>query len=176
MLPSLRSPVHGDLLGVTLGFLALLSPASVHGQAPSATSASSGQKPLTRQITVITNENIGLSLVSHAAKPAAPANPQPTPAVDNATATPADDSAKKAAEIAALRQQIKDKQKRIELLMHLFVTDERKFVQFPSDAPTDPDVEVRVRAEQEELRAESAACARLQARLDTLLAANDSPH
>lgn len=60
--------------------------------------------------------------------------------------------------------------------MHLFVTDERKFVQFPGDAQNDPDVEARIRAEQEELRAESAACAQLQARLDALLAANDSLH
>jgi len=175
MLPSLRSRAHDGFLAVSFSLMGLLLPASAHAQAPSTTSASSGQKPLTRQITVITNENIGLSLVSHAAKPAGPGNPQPAPAVEKAPGVSPEEAARKDAEIAALRKQIKDKQKRIELLMHLFVTDERKFVQFP-DTQTDPDVELRVRAEQEELRAESAACARLEARLDALLAANGSPH
>jgi len=176
MLPSLRSRVLDGFLFIPFAFITVLFPAPTHGQSPSATSPSSGQKPLTRQITVITNENIGLALVSHAAKPANPANPQPTPAVEKTPATPPEDPENKAAEIAALRKQIKDKQKRIELLMHLFVTDERKFVQSPTDAQTDPGIEARVRAEQEELRAESAACALLQTRLDALLGASGAPH
>lgn len=176
MLPSLRSRVLDALPLATFALIATLLPFPARCQSPSATSTSSGQKPQTRQITVITNENIGLSLVSHAAKPASPASPPATPAVEKAPAPPPEDPAKKAAEIAALRKQIKDKQKRIELLMHLFVTDERKFVQSPTDTQTDPDIEARVRAEQEELRAESAACALLQARLDALLGTNSDPH
>lgn len=174
MLPSLRAPVLGGFPLTTFALLAVLLPVPAHCQS-SSTSNSSGQKPATRQITVITNENIGLALVSHAAKPASPTTPQPAPA-EETPVSPPQDPAKKAAEIAALRKQIKDKQKRIELLMHLFATDERKFVQSPTDAQLDPDVEARVRAEQEELRAESAACAVLQARLDALLSASDPPH
>ena len=176
MQPSLRSRLRDGCFFLTFGSLTVFFPAASQGQSPSASSPSSGQKPPTRQTTVVTNENIGLSLVSHAAKPVSSANPQATPAVEKSPAAPPENPAKKAAEIASLRKQIKDKQKRIELLMHLFVTDERKFVQFPSDAQNDPDVEARIRAEQEELRAESAACAQLQARLDALLAANDSLH
>lgn len=175
MLPSHRSHVLGGLPLNTFALIALLLPFPARCQSPSATSNSSGQKPTTRQITVITNENIGLSLVSRAAKPPSPTNSQPTPALEKAPAIPLEDEAKKAAEISALRKQINDKQKRIELLMHLFATDERKFVQSPTDAQLDPDVGARVRAEQEELRAESAACAVLQARLEALLSASKSP-
>jgi hypothetical protein len=56
--------------------------------------------------------------------------------------------------------------------MHLFVADERQVLKSPTDPIEDPAAKARVRADQEELRAQSAACARLKARLDALTAAS----
>lgn len=81
-------------------------------------------------------------------------------------------AAQKALEIAALQRELKAKQERAELLMHLFVADERQFIISPTNPIDDPATKARIRAEQEELRAESAACARLKARLDELTTAS----
>lgn len=85
---------------------------------------------------------------------------------------PGGGAAPKALEIASLQKELKAKQERVELLMHLFATDERQFLISPTDPIEDPATKARIRAEQEELRAQSAACARLKARLDALTAAS----
>lgn len=71
-------------------------------------------------------------------------------------------------EITELQQQIKDKQKRIALLMRLFVEDERQFVIDPGNVTADPAAAERRRYEQDELRWETAELAKLKARLEEL--------
>lgn len=134
----------------------------------------SSQKPSPQQLTVITNESINLSAVPHSSRATTPST-QPVSLMEKTPPVPVEDGAKKASEIVALRKEIKDKQKHIELLMHLFATDERRFLQSPSDPNADPAAQARIHSEQEELRAESAACGRLQARLDAL-ASSPSQH
>jgi hypothetical protein len=75
----------------------------------------------------------------------------------------ANETACKAAEIASVEQQIKDKQKRIVLLLRLFVEDERGFVNDPSNVNVDSTVAERRRYEQDELHWETAELARLKA-------------
>jgi len=137
----------------------LLLPAA-EAQEPSAS-----VRPASRQIQVVTNGH-----AAAASSQQAPVQPQN---VSNPVA--AEDLARKSAEIVVLQKQIKEKQKHIELLMRLFVTDEQRFAQTPADAEPDPAAQTRVRQEQEELRVESAACARLQARLLALTAATSRP-
>jgi hypothetical protein len=76
----------------------------------------------------------------------------------------------KAAEIVSIEQQIKDKQKRIVLLMRLFVEDERAFVNEPANVKVETAVAERRRYEQDELHWETAELARLKARLRELTA------
>jgi hypothetical protein len=138
--------------------LLLLPPAEAQDSAASV-------RPASRQIQIITNGRTAATSSQQA--------PVQLQNVSNPAA--AEDLARKSAEIVVLQKQIKEKQKHIELLMRLFVTDEQRFAQTPADAEPDPAAQVRVRQEQEELRAESAACARLQARLLALSAATSRP-
>ncbi len=72
-------------------------------------------------------------------------------------------------EIASLQQEIKNKQKRLELLMHMFVADERPFLIDPSSTTADQDTAARRRFEQDELHKNSAEIAILRSRLDQLM-------
>ena len=72
-------------------------------------------------------------------------------------------------EIASLQQEIKNKQKRLELLMHMFVADERPFLIDPSSTTADQDTVAKRRFEQDELHKNSAEIALLRARLDQLM-------
>lgn len=170
MQPSLRFHVSAGLIATVAGALFLVFPSIVLAQ-DSSSSGTVPQKP--RQATVITNDNIKLP-VQPAPRPASSPAPQPASLVVT-TPPPAADAAAKTSEIVALQKQIKEKQKRIELLMHLFATDERLFLQSPTDSQGDPTTQNRIRLEQEEIRAESAACARLQTRLDALTSGNPRP-
>jgi len=78
---------------------------------------------------------------------------------------------KKAGEIASLEKQIQDKQKKILLLMRLFVTDEQGFLRNPGDNQVDREIKERRQSEQEELHAETAGLAQLKAKLNELTAA-----
>lgn len=122
-----------------------------------------------RQVTAVTNETPTQRSVTRFSRPTATPAPQPAAQLQNVSSpSAAEDLARKSAEIVFLQKQIKEKQRHIELLMQLFVADERQFMLSLTDAPPDPTVQARVRQEQEELRAESAICARLQARLAAL--------
>ena len=179
MPPFLRSCACTGPLPAAAGLLLLVLLPAAQAQSTTTSSASSpapASNSGTQQRTVITNDNIGRPRVTPAQHPPAPLEPQPASLVQKTPNPSSQEVANNAVEIAALQKQIRDKRKRIELLMHLFVTDERHFVQFPTDAPADPAMEARIHVEQEELRAETAACARLQARLDALSAANTSSH
>jgi len=86
-------------------------------------------------------------------------------------AAPADDTEKKAAAIASLEKQIAEKQKKIVLLMQLFVNDEQGFLRDPGGKQLDPEVKERRQAEQNELHEETGQLAQLKARLNALTAA-----
>lgn len=79
-----------------------------------------------------------------------------------------DEAGSKAEGIAVLQQQIKDKQKRIALLMRLFVDDEKAFLVEPASADRDAAVVERRRYEQDELRWEAAELGKLKIRLEEL--------
>ena len=107
------------------------------------------------------------------------ANAVQTPKADTAAAPatkgfgelPQDPEQRKA-EMAALERQIKEKQRRIQLLMRMFVLDEQAFLKDPSGESEEDEARAKRRFEQEELLQEGKEVARLQARLDLLAAAN----
>ncbi len=72
------------------------------------------------------------------------------------------------AEIAAVQQQLKDKQKQVELLMRMFNTDERPFLNDPSAQPGEGDAVAKRHFEQEELRKTSAEVAALRGKLEQM--------
>lgn len=74
------------------------------------------------------------------------------------------------AEIALLRLQLKDKQKKVELLMRMFNTDERPFLIDPSGPTGEGDAVAKRRFEQEELRKTAAEVAALRGKLEQLTA------
>ena len=71
---------------------------------------------------------------------------------------------KKAAEIALVEQQIREKQKRIAFLLRLFVDDERTFLNDPGNAAVVGAAAERRQYEQDELKWETAELAKLKAR------------
>jgi len=136
-----------------------------NGQAPSAP-----QKPVHKPDAVASNDPI-VRLADHpSAHPQQPAAPESAPAASKPDSTLPTDPAQRKAAIASLEQQIKDKQRRVELLMRLFVTDEKSFVKDPLNPDEDAATQERRRYEQDELHRESAEVARLQARLNQLKA------
>ena len=160
MYTSLRScfSVIGWISASVIVCLLLLPPAEAQDSPASL-------KPAARQVQVVSN-----------ARAAATPSQQTAAQLQNVSnPAAAEDLARKSAEIVVLQKLIKEKQRHIELLMHLFVTDERRFVQTPTDAEADPAAQARIRQEQEELRVETAVCARLQARLVALSPAAPRP-
>src|SRR5271169_4993486 len=88
-------------------------------------------------------------------------------AAKEASAT-AGDAANRKAEIAALDKQIQDRQKRVALLMRLFVNDERPFLNNPGAGQAGTVERERRNYEQDELLYDSAEIARLRTRLEQL--------
>jgi len=84
--------------------------------------------------------------------------------------TPADETNKKAAEIARLESQIKEKTQRITFLMRLFVTDQRTFLTDPANQNVPEAAQDERKYEQDELRWETAELARLKHRLNEIKA------
>ena len=126
------------------------------------------QKPKHKLNEVVTDDSIALLSVRRASRQIeAPKTGQATLAAKETSATP-EEMAKRDAEIAALRKQIKDKQVRIEFLMRVFVKDEHAFLLVPGTPVDDPEILERVRYEQDELLWETAELARLKTRLAAL--------
>jgi len=95
-------------------------------------------------------------------------------AKESATAT--QEPEKRKAEIAALEQQIKEKQRRIQLLMRMFVIDEQAFLRDPSGQSEEDEARAKRQFEQEELLQEGKDIARLRARLaQVALPADEKP-
>jgi hypothetical protein len=101
-------------------------------------------------------------------RPAMEAPPATTPAEDENAA--ADEKAKRTAEIASLEQQVKDKQKKVALMMRLFVDDERPFLNNPENPKAQGIVQDRRQYEQDELLWETSELAKLKAKLNELKA------
>ena len=128
-------------------------------------------KPVRKPDQVITNDTIGLLAVRRVPLIVPPTAPATVPAT-NASAS-GDAVAKRTAEIASLERQIPERQKRIALLMKLFVQDEQAFLRNPSGT-ADPAVEERRRYEQDELRWETAELAKMKASLEKMKNTNSS--
>jgi hypothetical protein len=84
------------------------------------------------------------------------------------------ETAKKNEEIAAIEKQIVEKQKRIALLMRLFVNDEPAFLIDPTNKDVEAAVRERRKYEQDELLFESAEIARLRAKAEALKASGET--
>jgi hypothetical protein len=79
-----------------------------------------------------------------------------------------------AEDIAAVQLEIKDKQKKVELLMRMFNTDERPFLNDPSGQTADSDAANKRRFEQEELRKTAAEAAALRAKLEQMMTSQEN--
>ena len=124
-------------------------------------------KPTRKPDQVITSDPIALLAVRQS-----PASATSNGGGKNDGALGTSETSRKAAEIASVEQQIKDKQTRIVLLMRLFVDDERAFLNDPSNTNVDAAVAERRRYEQDELHWETAELARLKARERELTASH----
>ena len=140
---------------------------SVSGATANAQTSAGPKKPTRKTDQQLTSDSVALLAVHRA-----PVGTTPTTQAATADdpSTPMDDTGRTAAEISSLETQIKDKQKRIVLLMRLFVDDERSFVSDPSNTKVDSVVQDRRKYEQDELLWETAELARLKARLNELTA------
>lgn len=72
------------------------------------------------------------------------------------------------AELAALRQELKDRQRKLELLMKMFVTDEQAFIRNPGGQSGEDEPQMKRRYEQGELRQQAAEIGRVRARMEGL--------
>jgi hypothetical protein len=145
--------------------LAVLAMSPLNGQdVPASTSQNAKgntvTKPTRKPDQVITNDPIALLAVRRT-----PASAASDVAAKDESAAGVTETARKAAEIASVEQQIQDKQKRIVLLMRLFVNDERRFLNDPANVNVEPAIVERRRYEQDELHWETAELARLKTRL-----------
>jgi hypothetical protein len=178
MKPSLRDFPRCGFLATFFFCGALSVPAVMLAQsaekpdATAKTEAKSEPKKPTRDTGwVTTSDPVALLAVPRKAKSAAggEAVSGATGAAETTVAT--DDAAKKQAAIADLKREIQDKQKRIALLMRLFVRDERPFLNSPDGPATDAQAQDRRKYEQNELLYETAQLGRLKAMLSELTAA-----
>jgi len=120
----------------------------------------------------LTDDGIALLAPRPAANPAETAKTDaPGEPATKASAEVPQDPEKRKAEIAALEQQIKEKQLKIQLLMRMFVLDEEAFLKDPSGQSEEEEARAKRRFEQEELLQEGKEVARLRARLELIVAA-----
>jgi hypothetical protein len=125
-------------------------------------------KPVRKADQVVTNDPIALLAVRHES------NERIADAGTNAGAPDAlraEEKARKVGEIASLEQQIREKTKRITLLLRLFVDDERTFLHDPANAQVAGPAAERRQYEQDELKWETAELAKLEGRLREITAA-----
>ncbi len=115
----------------------------------------------------LTDDDIALLALRPAANPAVTRKTEAaaeTTTKESPEAPP--DPEKRKAEIAALEQQIKEKQRKIQLLMRMFVLDEEAFLKDPSGQSEEEEARAKRRFEQEELLQEGKEVAQLRARLE----------
>ena len=124
---------------------------------------------MVKKLPVITNDDISLLAARPPAKSAETpkAEADADPAATESAGVPQDPEKRKA-EMVALEHQIKERQRRIELLMRMFVLDEQAFLTDPSGQSEDEEARAKRKFEQEELLQQGKEIARLQKRLDLL--------
>lgn len=163
-----------SLRACAVTFLGLLSvseayPAQTKDRRPddkSLRAADGGGGTMVKKAPVAANEDLGQLVVRRENARAGSAGGKDT--VTTATSLAAVDTETLKVELARLRQEIKDKQRKVELLMHMFVTDEQVFVRDPTREYGETDEEMKRRYEQEELRRQTAELGRMRARLESL--------
>jgi hypothetical protein len=170
MTPSLR-------ISAVILVCALCVPGICHAQnkakdKPSAIEAaqtSTGMKGTpVKKAPVLTDDDIGLLVARDPGKSTDAAKADP--AAKDSPAIPQDPEQRKA-EIAALEQQIKEKQSKMQLLMRMFVIDEQAFLKDPTGDSENEDARAKRHFEQDELLREGKEVGQLRARLDLLQSA-----
>jgi len=135
-----------------------------------ATQTSTGMKGTpVKKAPVLTDDDIGLLVARQPASSTDAAKADP--AAKDSPAIPQDPEQRKA-EIAALEQQIKEKQSKMHLLMQMFVIDEEAFLKDPTGGLENDDARAKRRFEQDELLREGKELGQLRARLDLLQSLN----
>jgi len=135
-------------------------------EAPKTETKSGPAKPTRNTGWVTTTDPVALLTVRRAPK----AVEAPADETANAeTGTPVDTTTK-SGEIAELEKQIQIKQKKIALLMRLFATDERPFLNDPGDTTVETTAQERRKYEQDELLYETAELAKMRGQLEKLKA------
>ena len=149
--------------GVVLAFV--LGPMRASGQEVPASSDTKQEnlkvvpKPTRKPDWVTTNDPIALLAVRREPSVSTAEGSLETKGSDGSAA-----AMRKAAEIALVEQQIREKQKRIAFLLRLFVDDERTFLNDPGNAAVVGAAAERRQYEQDELKWETAELAKLKAR------------
>jgi len=165
-----RWPLCSLLFSASLAALLGFSPASsAQSQDPPSSTGKPQtpapvKKPVHKTRVVKSNDPI----IRLGDRPAESPAPQPPPAAPNDAAALSSDPAQRKAEIAALEKEIRERKRKVELLMRLFVTDEKAFLLNPTNPNEDATTREQRRYEQDELHYETAEVARLQGRLDAL--------
>ena len=125
---------------------------------------------------VITNDNLPAAPKPDATTPSGTQTPdaatQSVPAADTAAAPTAGTDAKAGdvaanPEVAALKRQIADQQKEVDLLLRLHALDQDAFLANPDHA-RDPQGKAKLDTQQEEIHAKVAELAALKAKLDAI--------
>jgi hypothetical protein len=125
---------------------------------------------------VITNDNLPAAAKPDATTPSGTQTPdaatQSVPAADTAAAPTAGTDAKAGdaaanPEVAALKRQIADQQKEVDLLLRLHALDQDAFLANPDHAK-DPQGKAKLDTQQEEIHAKVAELAALKAKLDAI--------
>jgi len=144
--------------------------------AEAARHAQEQKKSTPKSSKVITNDNLPAAAKPDATTPSGTQTPdaatQSVPAADTAAAPTAgtDGKAGDAAanpEVAALKRQIADQQKEVDLLLRLHALDQDAFLANPDHAK-DPQGKAKLDTQQEEIHAKVAELAALKAKLDAI--------
>ena len=144
--------------------------------AEAARHAQEQKKSTTKSPKVITNDNLPAAPKPDATTPSGTQTPdaatQSAPAADTAAAPAAGTDAKGGdaaanPEVAALKRQIAEQQKEVELLLRLHALDQDAFLANPDHAK-DPQGKAKLDTQQEEIHAKVAELAARKAKLDAI--------
>ena len=173
MTPSLRVFATISICALSVSGICRAQSKSKKPDAESAQTSTSMHGTPVKKAPVLTDDDIGLLVARQ------PANSLDTPKAAAAAEPPAKEPAaipqdpeQRKAEIAALEQQIKEKQSKMQLLMRMFVIDEEAFLKDPTGDSENDDARAKRHFEQDELLREGRELGQLRARLDALQSAS----
>jgi hypothetical protein len=155
--------------------------------ADAARQAREQKKSASKPAKVITNDTLPVApLEDSTTSPGQPASspdaitrPMKSPETEPATSTAASSEAsgpepaaeardlQSKPEVAALKQQLAEEQRQVDLLLRLYALDQDAFLSNPDHAK-DPQSKAKIEAQQEEIHAKVAEVARLKAKLDAI--------